>query len=127
MHHGRLARRHGKARNNAGLCRKGGPLLNLLVPWQAWCGRAANGPLPQRYLNTTDMMGTSNVDTDAFGARSRLKELRVAHRDLDVAIDELTRNPTVDQIRVRRLKKQKLRLKDLIARLESEMIPDLDA
>lgn len=72
-------------------------------------------------------MSTSNVDTDAFGERIRLKELRVAHRDLDVAIDELTKNPTVDQIRVRRLKKQKLRLKDLITKLESEMIPDLNA
>ena len=73
------------------------------------------------------MMSTSNVDTDAFGTRIRLKELRVAHRDLDVAIEELTKSPTVDQIHVRRLKKQKLRLKDLISRLESEMIPDLNA
>ena len=72
-------------------------------------------------------MTTSNIDTDAFTARTRLKELRVAHRDLDVAIEELTKNPTVDQIRVRRLKKQKLRLKDLITKLESALIPDLNA
>ncbi len=63
----------------------------------------------------------------ALGSRTRLKELRVAHRDLDVAIAELARNPHVDQLRVRRLKKQKLRLKDMIARLESELIPDLNA
>jgi hypothetical protein len=72
-------------------------------------------------------MSTSNVDTDAFGARIRLKELRVAHRDLDVAIEELARNPHIDQVRIRRLKKQKLRLKDLITKLESELIPDLNA
>jgi hypothetical protein len=75
----------------------------------------------------TSNMSTSNVDTDVFGARTPLKELRVAHRDLDVAIEELTRNPHVDQVRIRRLKKQKLRLKDLITRLESELIPDLNA
>ena len=68
-----------------------------------------------------------NIDTNAFGSRIRLKELRVAHRDLDVAIFELTRNPHADQLRVRRLKKRKLRLKDMISRMESELIPDLNA
>jgi len=70
---------------------------------------------------------TDNIDTDAFGNRIRLKELRVAHRDLDVAIYELNRNPHADQLRVRRLKKQKLRLKDMISKMESELIPDLNA
>ena len=68
-----------------------------------------------------------NVDIHAFGNRTRLKELRVAHRDLDVAIGELSKNPNVDQLRIRRLKKQKLRLKDMISKLESELIPDLNA
>lgn len=72
-------------------------------------------------------MSSSNIDTDAFGPRIRLKELRVQHRDLDVAIAELARNPHVDQLRIRRLKKQKLRLKDMITKLESELIPDLNA
>ena len=61
------------------------------------------------------------------GPFARLKELRVEHRDLDVAIVELSKNPDADQLRVRRLKKQKLRLRDQIARLESELIPDLNA
>ena len=68
-----------------------------------------------------------NIEIIALGSRTRLKELRVAHRDLDVAIIELAKNPHVDQLRIRRLKKQKLRLKDMIARLESELIPDLNA
>lgn len=72
-------------------------------------------------------MTTSNIDTDTFGPRLRLKELRVQHRDLDVTIAELCKDPQVDQLRVNRLKKQKLRLKDMIARLESELIPDLNA
>jgi len=68
-----------------------------------------------------------NVNTDAFSKLQRLKELRVAHRDLDAAISALARDLDADQLRVRRLKKEKLRLKDIIARLESAMIPDLNA
>ncbi len=68
-----------------------------------------------------------NVETNIFSSRSRLKELRIEHRDLDVAIGELNSNPNADQLRVRRLKKKKLQLKDLIARIESELIPDLNA
>jgi len=68
-----------------------------------------------------------NIDTNVFGNRIRLKELRVAHRDLDVAILNLNRNPHADQLRVSRLKKQKLRLKDMISKMESALIPDLNA
>jgi hypothetical protein len=67
------------------------------------------------------------VESSTFGSRARLKELRVEHRDLDVAILQLSRDPTADQLRVRRLKIRKLRLKDAIARMESELIPDLNA
>jgi len=70
---------------------------------------------------------TDNVETGLFTNRSRLKELRMAHRDLDSAIDELTQRPQADQLRLKRLKKQKLMLKDMIIRMESEMIPDLNA
>jgi hypothetical protein len=51
----------------------------------------------------------------------------MAHRDLDVAITELSLIPHVDQLRIRRLKKQKLRLKDIISKMESELIPDINA
>lgn len=68
-----------------------------------------------------------NIVTHAFGNHTRLKELRMAHRDLDVAITELDAIPHADQLRVRRLKKQKLRLKDMILKLESELIPDINA
>ena len=68
-----------------------------------------------------------NIVTHAFGNHTQLKELRVAHRDLDVAISELVGIPHADQLRVRRLKKQKLLLKDMINKLESELIPDINA
>ena len=42
-------------------------------------------------------------------------------------IDRLSHDPLVDQLRIRRLKKRRLILKDMITRLESDIIPDLDA
>lgn len=59
--------------------------------------------------------------------RQRLEALRVEHRDLDSAINALAGNPAIDQMQLTRLKRRKLMLKDAIARLESELIPDLDA
>ena len=64
---------------------------------------------------------------NAFGNRGRLKELRVAHRDLDMAIVKLTKSTQIDQLRVKRLKMRKLKLKDMIVKLESELIPNLNA
>lgn len=56
-----------------------------------------------------------------------IAELREEHRDLDEAIARMSEDPSVDQLRLTRLKKRKLKLKDWIARLESQLIPDLDA
>ncbi len=70
---------------------------------------------------------TDKIDTESFKEFARLRELRVSHRDLDYLIDRLSHDPMVDQLRIRRLKKRKLLLKDMIAKLESELIPDMDA
>ncbi|MFA7098067.1 MAG: DUF465 domain-containing protein [Gammaproteobacteria bacterium] len=59
--------------------------------------------------------------------RIRLQELRLEHGDLDAAIEALSQSVYVDQLRLQRLKKRKLFLKDQIAKLESMLIPDLDA
>ncbi|CAM5255761.1 YdcH family protein [Rhodanobacter lindaniclasticus] len=56
-----------------------------------------------------------------------LAELKLEHRDLDVAIEELAHAIGRDELQLTRLKKRKLLLKDHIARLESKLIPDLDA
>lgn len=68
-----------------------------------------------------------NVDTETFGNVERLKQLRVEHRDLDQVIARLVHDPNVDQLMLKRLKKRKLVLKDMIAQLESARIPDLNA
>ncbi len=67
------------------------------------------------------------IDTEAFKNVERLKKLRVEHRDLDLVITRLVTDPYVDQIMLRRLKKRKLMLKDMITQLESARIPDLNA
>jgi len=56
-----------------------------------------------------------------------IAELKEEHRDLDEAIARMVEHPSVDQLRLTRLKKRKLKLKDWIAYLESKLIPDLDA
>jgi hypothetical protein len=78
-------------------------------------------------MRLTTPMTDNKVDTEIFRNMTRLKELRVAHRDLDDVITRLAENPLVDQLQLKRLKKRKLVLKDQIARLESELIPDLNA
>ena len=70
---------------------------------------------------------SDNVAPESFPPLERLRELRVSHRDLDYLIDRLQHDPMVDQLRIRRLKKRKLLIKDMITAMESELIPDLDA
>ncbi|MES2753461.1 MAG: DUF465 domain-containing protein [Pseudomonadota bacterium] len=61
------------------------------------------------------------------GIAQQLEHLRVEHRDLDVAIDALRASGATDQLQLARLKKRKLRLKDEIALLEDQLIPDIIA
>ena len=56
-----------------------------------------------------------------------LETLRMEQRDLDVAINHLMTSRHHDNMRIQRLKRRKLKLKDAIHKLESELIPDLDA
>lgn len=59
--------------------------------------------------------------------RARLEQLRSEHRDLDAAIDALVVANSSDQLQLARLKKRKLRLKDEVAQLEDQLIPDIIA
>jgi len=53
--------------------------------------------------------------------------LIIEHRDLDEVIHRLICDPDVDQLQIVRLKKRKLYLKDMITRLRSKLIPDIEA
>ncbi len=59
--------------------------------------------------------------------RVKLEVLRREHRDLDEAIHAVETGGRGDQLMLRRLKKQKLSLKDRIARLEDLLTPDIIA
>jgi hypothetical protein len=72
-------------------------------------------------------MDAPMLSSDTADAVTQLAELRLEHRDLDAAIERMAQTPGTDELQLRRLKKRKLRIKDLIARLESGLIPDLDA
>ena len=69
----------------------------------------------------------NNVNTDLFKNIERLRQLRIEHRDLDDVISRLTMDFKVDELQMKRLKRRKLMLKDQITRLESQLIPDLNA
>ena len=65
------------------------------------------------------------IELDDPSAIARnLAELKLEHRDLDLAIERLTADTSADDLSVKRLKKRKLWLKDCIAKLESALIPD---
>ena len=67
------------------------------------------------------------MSEDEDRLNERLEELRTEHRDLDEVIARLSEQVPFDQIKLQRLKKRKLVLKDQIARVESELLPDIIA
>jgi hypothetical protein len=68
-----------------------------------------------------------NVDRDLFRNVEKLRALRIEHRDLDEVISRLSMDIHIDELQLKRLKKRKLALKDQIMKLESQLIPDLNA
>lgn len=74
-----------------------------------------------------DPAEVGKVDTQTFKRLERLRELRIEHRDLDDVINRLQMDLYINEVQLRRLKKRKLMVKDQIARMESELIPDLNA
>ena len=67
------------------------------------------------------------TDEEAQLIRGKIESLKVEHRDLDDIIARLARDPNLDELQIRRLKRRKLLLKDQIALLESQLVPDIPA
>lgn len=57
----------------------------------------------------------------------KIQQLRVQHRDLDDAVTALLEAGTTNMLQIKRLKKQKLILKDKISKFEDELLPDIIA
>jgi hypothetical protein len=72
------------------------------------------------------MNSTANMSHDEV-MKVKLEVLRREHRDLDEAIEALQEAVAVDQLTIKRLKKQKLGLKDRIATLSDQLTPDIIA
>jgi len=69
---------------------------------------------------------SAQMDQDEV-LRIKLEMLRREHRDLDEAIHALQERGSADMLTIRRLKKQKLALKDQIRLLEDRILPDIIA
>ena len=65
--------------------------------------------------------------SDLESLREQIEVLKLEHRDLDDVIERISGSPANDQLQINRLKKRKLAIKDQIARLESQMLPDIIA
>ena len=66
-------------------------------------------------------------DADIERLQQKLAALKTEHRDLDDVISRISESAPFDQIQVKRLKKRKLMLKDQIAQIESQLLPDIIA
>ena len=65
-----------------------------------------------------------NIQNDAL---KQLEDLKMRHREVDEHIQDLIRSFNNDQLQIKRLKKQKLQLKDEISRIEAGLLPDIIA
>ena len=70
---------------------------------------------------------TAEKTADREQLLQRLKTLKSEHFDLDDTITRITKEPTIDQQNLQRLKKRKLLLKDSISYLENILFPNIIA
>jgi len=67
------------------------------------------------------------ADQDNNDFAAELARLQQEHRDLDAAIEALHQSPAPDLLRMQRLKKRKLQLRDRISFIEDQITPDIIA
>ena len=113
----------GPWRQPPGLAKLRSRLINrAVVPVRAFTWERPHWPRTPAMAETED-----NVDRELFRNFEKLRNLRIEHRDLDEVIMRLSLDVNTDELQMKRLKKRKLMLKDQITRLESQLIPDLNA
>ncbi len=74
-----------------------------------------------------DSVDGSIGDAGRVALQQHLADLTIEHRDLDLAIANVERDPAHDELAVRRMKRRKLLLKDQISRLLRQLDPDVPA
>ena len=67
------------------------------------------------------------METDQEKIKKEINELLEQHSELDDAIERINDKIPFDQIKLQRLKKRKLLLKDEINKLKSQTLPDIIA
>jgi hypothetical protein len=92
----------------------------------SWCSVSRTGESPVRDCRAMNAISDISMKTDDV-LRVELEVFRREHRDLDDAIAALVAKGTGDQLTIQRLKKKKLLLKDMIARIEDRLTPDIIA
>ena len=73
------------------------------------------------------MTDSSDLSTDPASLIAELQRLRVEHKDISDAVVALEALGQADQLQIRRFKRRKLMLKDLIQQLEDQITPDIIA
>lgn len=68
-----------------------------------------------------------NPDDEKMEAQALLDQLRLEHRRIDQEINALIETGVADMLKIRRMKKIKLSIKDQIAYLENQLTPDIIA
>jgi hypothetical protein len=72
-----------------------------------------------------EVMSERLTEEELNNIRKRVVELKVEHRDLDDAIEVMIATGVFEELKIKRMKRRKLQLKDDIARLENTLIPDI--
>lgn len=70
-------------------------------------------------------MSEKLTEEELHEIRQRVMDMKLEHSGLDQAIEQLVQAGTFEELKIKRLKKRKLQLKDEISRLENVLIPDI--
>jgi hypothetical protein len=73
------------------------------------------------------MTDSTDLPVDPAALLAELQRLRIEHKDISDAVDALEAIGQADQLQIRRFKRRKLLLKDLIRQIEDQMTPDIIA